>query len=75
VRLPARGKAMQARPWPSSSPATRSPPLSCDVADQARDDVALGLFGCLQLFELLDGQIKLNRFLHERAQLVRLDGV
>jgi len=40
------GKAMQARPRPSSSPATRSQPLSCDFPDQPRDEVALGLFGC-----------------------------
>src|SRR5215831_20871217 len=44
VRLPARGKAMQARPRPSSSPATRSQPLSCDFPDQARDDVTLDCF-------------------------------
>jgi len=45
------------------------------LADQARDEVTLGLFGYLQLFELLDGHMKLNRFLHKRAQLVRLNGV
>jgi hypothetical protein len=32
---------------PGSSPQ----PLSCDFPDQPRDDVALGLFGCLQLFQ------------------------
>jgi hypothetical protein len=43
-----------------------SQPLSCDfLPDQAREDLALRLFGCLQLFELLDGQMKLNRFLHQ----------
>src|SRR5262249_15561670 len=62
VRLPVRGKAMQARPRPSSSPATRSQPLSCDFPDQARDDVAFGLLGRFQNLELLGGQVKLNRF-------------
>src|SRR5262245_5912497 len=47
--------------------------LAYDFPDQARDDVALGLFGCLQHLVLLGGQVKLDRFLHERAQLVRLD--
>src|SRR5438876_2271766 len=38
VRLPARGKTMQARLRPSSSPATRSQPLSCDfLPDQPID--------------------------------------
>src|SRR5262249_17254457 len=46
-------------------------PLSCHFPDQARDDVALGLFGRLQNLELIGGQVKLNRLLHERAQLVR----
>src|SRR5262249_32908224 len=50
-------------------------PLSCDFPDQARDDVALGLFGRLQNLELIGGQVKLNRLLHASAQLVRLDGV
>src|SRR5262249_2785484 len=34
VRLPARGKAMQARPRPSTSPAARLQPLACDFPDQ-----------------------------------------
>src|SRR5215813_2943969 len=52
-----------------------SQPLLCDFPDQARDDLALGLLGRFQDLELLRRQMKLDRFLHERAQLVRLDGV
>jgi len=52
-----------------------SQPLLCDFPDQARDDVALGFFGGLQHLVLLGGQVKLDCFLHDRAQRVRLDGV
>src|SRR6516225_2671967 len=52
--LPARDKAMQARPRPSSSPATRSQPLACDfLPDKARDDLALGPLGRFQHFQLV----------------------
>src|SRR6516164_8492198 len=56
--------------------AARSSPLACDfLPNQAGDDVAFGLFGCLQLFELIRRQVELNGFLHQRAQLVRFNGV
>src|SRR6516165_629546 len=48
-----------------------SQPLLCDLPDQARDDVALGLLGRFQNLELLGRQMKLDCFLHERARLVR----
>ena len=47
----------------------------CDSPDQARDDVALGLFGCLENRKLLGRQMTLDGLLHENAQLVWLDGV
>src|SRR5215831_1201556 len=42
-----------------------SQPLSCNFPDQPRDDVALGFFGCLQLFELLGRQMTLDVLLHQ----------
>src|SRR5262245_58274237 len=62
---------LRVSPHAGSSPQ----PLSCDVPDQARDEVALGLLGRFQNLELLGRQMTLDRFLHQRAQLVRLDGV
>src|SRR5262245_10266752 len=51
-------------------------PLACDFSlDQARDDVALGLLGCLQHFELMLRQVLLDRFRHQRAQVVGVDRV
>ena len=39
-----------------------SQPLSCDfLPDQAREDLALGFLGRFQFFELLDGQMTLDR--------------
>jgi hypothetical protein len=52
-----------------------SQPFSCDFPDQTRDDLAFGLLGRFQDLELLGRQMTLDRFLHERAQLVRLDSV
>jgi hypothetical protein len=42
---------------------------------QTHDDLAFGLFGCFQCLELLGRQVLLDCFLHQRAQLVGLDGV
>src|SRR5215831_15852075 len=53
-----------------------SQPLACDfLPDQARDDLAFGLLGRFQDLELLGRQMTLDCFLHESAQVVRLDGV
>jgi len=54
-------------PWRSSLP------LSCDFADQPRDDVAFGLFGFLQLFELLDGHASMSAFSHSPMGRARLE--
>src|SRR5262249_149442 len=56
----------------SSSPPR---PLRCEFPDQPRDEVALAFLGRLEDLELLLREVPLDRFLHQRAQLVRLDGV
>src|SRR5262249_58358632 len=43
----------------SAASGSSSQPLSCDFPDQPRDDVALRLFGCLQLFAALVARARL----------------
>src|SRR5262249_24142274 len=43
----------------SAASGSSSQPLSCDFPDQARDDRALRLFGCLQLFAALVARARL----------------